>query len=53
MHAFPQMSESHILRKLPMIRGWAYFAWAMESNPWLNVKRSGPGYIAQEIQKRM
>lgn len=31
----------------PAARVFAWHAWAMESDPWLNVERRGDGYIAQ------
>jgi hypothetical protein len=52
MRAF-HFSEDTVLRKLPMKRGWAYYSWAIETDPWMNTRRDGPGYIGQEIQKRI
>jgi hypothetical protein len=34
-----------------MIRGWAYYAYAMETDPWAGfcgIQRSGPGYVKQQ-----
>lgn len=49
-------SEDYVLYELPMIRGWVYYAYAMENSGWLNfagVKRQGAGYIKQQTETLM
>lgn len=41
---------------LPLVEGWVWYAYAMESDGWLNfsgVKREGRGYLAQEVERLM
>lgn len=41
---------------LTMDEGWAYHAWLMDNDAWLQfggVSRSSKGYISQEIEKLM
>lgn len=45
--------ERHVLYRLPMVRGWAYYAWAVENDGWLSfsgMRRDSPGYQGQEIK---
>jgi len=37
-------------------KGWAFCSWAVENDGWLQfngIKRSSPGYLAQQIEKLM
>lgn len=52
MRAYSTMDEKKVLYKLPMVRGWAYYAFAVESEPFCSAKRAGAGYVAQEIESR-
>jgi len=44
------MSEETAMDKLPLLRAFAYRAWAIENGPWTSVVRSSPGYVAQEAE---
>jgi len=44
-------SEEAALWDLPLVRAFAYRAWATESQPWAAVERMTEGYIAQEGNK--
>jgi hypothetical protein len=40
----------YVLDRLPMDQGWAFYAWAIENDGWLQfsgVKRDGDGYVMQ------
>lgn len=50
MHDF-HMSEAYVLDELPIVRAFAYRAWATEANPWGKVDRLDTGYIGQEIDR--
>jgi hypothetical protein len=43
--------------ELSMVRGWAYYSYAMATDGWLvgfaGIKQSGDGYIAGEIKSLM
>lgn len=45
-------TEDYVLFELSGARGWAYYAAAIEINPWLSAERASDGYIAQEIRRR-
>lgn len=39
---------------LPMDQGWAFYAWAVENDGWLQfsgMKRDGDGYVMQGARK--
>lgn len=41
----------YVYYELPMVQGWVWYAFAMETDGWLNfggVKRGSDGYIKQE-----
>lgn len=42
--------------ELPLARGFAYMAWAIENDGWMQlsgVSRASPGYIRQEVKRLM
>ncbi len=42
--------------ELPMAQGWAFHAWTMENDGWLQfseIRRASQGYVAQEISRLM
>jgi hypothetical protein len=41
------------MMKMPMVQAWAYYAWAVENDPFGNAERGCEGYIRQEILKRL
>jgi len=44
----------YIQDEVPMDQGWAFYAFSMENDGWLQfagVKRSGLGYVGQEREK--
>lgn len=43
--------ETFVTDELPMIKGWAYIAWKIENNGFVDVVNTSPGYIAQEVQR--
>lgn len=45
------MSRREILYELPMSQAWAFYAWSLENDPWINAERKAKGYIAQEIDR--
>lgn len=56
MAGYPQFSEEFVWDDLSMDRGWAYYAWKVENDGWLQfsgVKRKGKGYVGMEVDSLM
>jgi len=51
MRYYPQFSRVYIEDELPLDQARAFMAAAIENDSWLMVKRTGSGYVAQEISK--
>ena len=51
MLRYSQFSREYVLFDLDMIEGWVWLNLATESDPWISVERTSPGYIAQEIER--
>jgi hypothetical protein len=54
MRTYGWATEREVLYRLPMVRGWAYYAFAIESDGWLSfsgMRRDSPGFIAKEITR--
>ena len=47
------MSMNTALHELPLARAFALAAFAQECNPFAAPERISPGYIAQEIRRRV
>jgi len=51
---YPSFSLDFVWDELPMAQGWAYYAWSIEADGWLNfsgIKRASAGYLKQESDK--
>lgn len=45
----------YVAFELPMIQGWVWYAFAMETDGWLNfsgVRRDGDGFVRQQIKQQ-
>ncbi len=56
MRYYPSFTEEYVIDILPIDKGWAFLAAAIDNDGWLQfagIKRSGKAYLAQEIDKLM
>lgn len=51
---YPSFTRRFVLDELPMIEGWAWYAFAMENNAMNQlggIEKTSPGYVRQEKER--